>query len=122
MLSKAEIPETPFEIAVMVRLDDESGAAGLVFHSDGADRQLRYRILEGLGDVLMLRGQYEPALHAFREAKALTADDSSARRAQIEGRLGELAFKRGDMRAARESIDAFNKMGANRSTISAATE
>ncbi len=74
--------------------------------SDGADQQVRYRILEGLGDVLMLRGQYEPALHAFQEAKALTVDDSSARRAQIEGRLGELAFKRGDMRAARESIEA----------------
>jgi two-component system sensor kinase len=73
---------------------------------DGADRQVRYRILEGLGDVLMLRGQYEPALHAFQEAKSLTADGTSARRAQIEGRLGELAFKRGDMRAARDSIEA----------------
>ncbi len=31
-------PETPFEVAVSVRLDDEAGAAGLVFHSDGGDR------------------------------------------------------------------------------------
>jgi regulator of sirC expression with transglutaminase-like and TPR domain len=32
------LPPLPFEIAVTVRLDDESGAAGLVFHADGADR------------------------------------------------------------------------------------
>lgn len=35
LLSKTELPERPFEISVMVRLDDESGAAGLSFHSDG---------------------------------------------------------------------------------------
>lgn len=31
-------PELPFELAVTVKLDDEAGAAGLVFGSDGADR------------------------------------------------------------------------------------
>jgi regulator of sirC expression with transglutaminase-like and TPR domain len=31
-------PEPPFELTVQVRLNDESGAAGLVFHADGADR------------------------------------------------------------------------------------
>ncbi|MEM9367312.1 MAG: S1C family serine protease [Planctomycetota bacterium] len=38
LLSKAKVPEAPFEIAVRVRLDDESGAAGLVFHSDGDNK------------------------------------------------------------------------------------
>jgi hypothetical protein len=28
----------PFEVCVTVRLDDESGAAGLVFHADGSDK------------------------------------------------------------------------------------
>lgn len=37
-LSQEETPERPYEIAVSVRLDDESGAAGLVFASDGRDR------------------------------------------------------------------------------------
>lgn len=37
-LSKTALPERPFEMAVSVRLDDESGAAGLVFHSDGSNR------------------------------------------------------------------------------------
>jgi regulator of sirC expression with transglutaminase-like and TPR domain len=31
-------PRFPYELAVQVRLDDEGGAAGLVFHSDGGDR------------------------------------------------------------------------------------
>jgi S1-C subfamily serine protease/regulator of sirC expression with transglutaminase-like and TPR domain len=37
-LSRRPMPPLPFEIAVSVRLDDESGAAGLAFHSDGGDR------------------------------------------------------------------------------------
>ena len=31
-------PEIPFEVAVNVRLDDEAGAAGLVFHSDSGNK------------------------------------------------------------------------------------
>jgi regulator of sirC expression with transglutaminase-like and TPR domain len=37
-LSKQPVPGIPFEAAVTVRLDDESGAAGLVFHADGKDK------------------------------------------------------------------------------------
>ncbi|MDB6073421.1 MAG: htrA 1, partial [Verrucomicrobiaceae bacterium] len=37
-LSQGAEPSMPFEVAVSVKLDDESGAAGLVFCSDGADR------------------------------------------------------------------------------------
>jgi serine protease Do len=36
-LSRAEPPELPYEVAVSVKLDDEAGAAGLVFHADGKD-------------------------------------------------------------------------------------
>jgi S1-C subfamily serine protease/regulator of sirC expression with transglutaminase-like and TPR domain len=32
------VPKRPFEIAVTVRLDDEAGAAGLVFHADGENK------------------------------------------------------------------------------------
>jgi regulator of sirC expression with transglutaminase-like and TPR domain len=38
LLSKHEPPPVPFELAVSVKLDDESGAAGLIFHSDGGSR------------------------------------------------------------------------------------
>ena len=37
-LSQSPIPELPFELGVQVKLDDESGAAGLVFHADGSDK------------------------------------------------------------------------------------
>jgi regulator of sirC expression with transglutaminase-like and TPR domain len=32
------LPALPFEVAVTVKLDDEAGAAGLIFHADGGDR------------------------------------------------------------------------------------
>lgn len=38
LLSKAATPVVPYEMTVMVKLDDESGAAGLVFHSDGGHK------------------------------------------------------------------------------------
>lgn len=37
-LSQRSVPELPYECAVAVRLDDEAGAAGLVFHADGGDK------------------------------------------------------------------------------------
>lgn len=36
-LNQREVPAIPYEIAVTVKLDNESGAAGLVFSSDGGD-------------------------------------------------------------------------------------
>jgi serine protease Do len=37
-LSQRPVPELPYELTVAVRLDDEAGAAGLVFHADGSDK------------------------------------------------------------------------------------
>ena len=36
-LSSRKVPDLPYELAVEVRLDDEAGAAGLVFSSDGGE-------------------------------------------------------------------------------------
>ncbi|HEX4150388.1 MAG TPA: tetratricopeptide repeat protein, partial [Pirellulales bacterium] len=63
-----------------------------------AGAQTRYRILEGLGDVLMLRGCYDASASLFEEAAGLV--EGRFARAQIRGKLGELAFKRGDMETA----------------------
>ena len=63
-----------------------------------AAQKTRYQIAEGLGDVLMLRGQYAAAGELFQEA-ALLAEGALAQ-AQIRSKLGELAFKRGDMELA----------------------
>jgi serine protease Do len=38
LLSKGDEPQLPYEATVTVKLDDEAGAAGLVFHSDGGQR------------------------------------------------------------------------------------
>ncbi len=38
VLSKREIPEPPYEVAVTVRMDEPDGAAGLIFHADGGER------------------------------------------------------------------------------------
>lgn len=37
-LSSRDVPALPYEIGVLVKLEDERGAAGLVFHSDGGDK------------------------------------------------------------------------------------
>jgi two-component system sensor kinase len=60
-----------------------------------ADRATRYGISEGLGDVLMLRGRYEAAGQLFESGEGLA--EGKFARAQIQGKLGELALKRGDM-------------------------
>ena len=36
-LAKGALPSVPYEVGVQVKLDDESGAAGLVFEADGED-------------------------------------------------------------------------------------
>ncbi|HEY2146588.1 MAG TPA: response regulator [Pirellulales bacterium] len=70
---------------------------------DTADRSARYRIHEGLGDVLMLRGRYPEAAQLFQQAAALA--EGSYAEAQIKGKLGELAFKRGDMEEATQAFE-----------------
>src|SRR5207253_4013115 len=37
-LAQKAPPQVPFELAVTVKLDDESGAAGLVWHADGGNK------------------------------------------------------------------------------------
>jgi signal transduction histidine kinase/tetratricopeptide (TPR) repeat protein/ActR/RegA family two-component response regulator len=63
-----------------------------------AQRSSQYRIREGLGDVLMLCGRYQEAEEAFTAAAQLVEGDFA--KAQIQGKLGELDFKRGDMASA----------------------
>ena len=68
-LSKRSVPKAPFEICVTVKLDDESGAAGLVFHADGKDTHygfypsnggLRLRAFRGTGRRLLAHSQGGP--------------------------------------------------------------
>jgi len=61
---------------------------------------LQREIAEGLGDVEMLRGRYDDAARHFAAARDLCDTDLLA--AGIDGKLGELAFKRGDVKRASE--------------------
>lgn len=38
IVSQRKVPELPYEVAVTVKLNDEAGAAGLLFHADGGDK------------------------------------------------------------------------------------
>ncbi len=69
------------------------------------DAAARRRVAEGLGSVLMLQGHYAEAEQTLATAKREAAHAPPAVRARIEGKLGELAFKRGDMSAARTAIE-----------------
>ena len=52
-LSQQETPARPFDLSVLVRLDDESGAAGLVFGSDGHDQH--YGFYPSAGQLRLTR-------------------------------------------------------------------
>jgi signal transduction histidine kinase/serine/threonine protein kinase/tetratricopeptide (TPR) repeat protein len=62
--------------------------------ASGADPNVRFRIASGLGDVLMLRGRYDAAQQQFERAQSLAHDRLD--RSRLWGKLGELAFKRGN--------------------------
>lgn len=46
-ISQVEEPKVPFEVVVDVRLDDEAGAAGLIFCSDGSNRHYGFYPTDG---------------------------------------------------------------------------
>jgi signal transduction histidine kinase/CheY-like chemotaxis protein len=69
-----------------------------------AEAAMRYRVVRGLGEVLLLRGQYDAAGQMFEAAAALA--EGTFAQAQIRGKLGEVAFKRGDMELSIECFEA----------------
>ncbi|MCL4203704.1 MAG: AAA family ATPase [Pirellulaceae bacterium] len=75
--------------------------------SQGVDELTRFRIASGLGDVLMLRGHYDVAAQMFEAAKFIATEMAGGdmAKAAIEGKLGELAFKQGDMETAAACIE-----------------
>ncbi|HEV2070362.1 MAG TPA: PAS domain S-box protein, partial [Acidimicrobiales bacterium] len=68
------------------------------------DVDIRARVSEGLGDVLTLLGCYEEAMTVLEEARSLA--DTDVRRACIEGKLGDVAFKRGEPGLARGHLES----------------
>ncbi len=74
------------------------------------DRATRVVIAEGLGDVLDLKGAYDEAEEYLTTAERLVTD--RVHRAEVEGKLGALAFKRGDIPTARRHLEgAMARLG-----------
>jgi len=75
-----------------------------------ADLPTRLRIAEGLGDVLTLQGRYVEAEQQLSLARSLVQDRTHA--AELEGKLGDLAFKQGDIPTAKLHLEgAVAKLG-----------
>ena len=62
-LSKQEAPKPPYDVSVMVKLDDESGAAGLAFHSDGEEQH--YGFYPSAGKLRLTRFQ-GPSVYSWK--------------------------------------------------------
>jgi two-component system sensor kinase len=60
-------------------------------------------VAEALADVLLMRGSYDEAGARLSQARAL--GESAVEQAAIEGKIGELAFKRGDVRGACDALE-----------------
>jgi diguanylate cyclase (GGDEF)-like protein/PAS domain S-box-containing protein len=68
-----------------------------------SDRTLAAGIAEGLGDVLTLQGDYTEATTHLARALSFTTD--AVGRAVIDGKLGNIAFKKGDQARARQYLE-----------------
>ncbi len=70
---------------------------------EGDDIAHRVRIAEGLGDVLTLQGVYGEA--ELRLSRARTLVDDPVHAAALDGKLGDLAFKQGDIPTAKRHLE-----------------
>jgi signal transduction histidine kinase/CheY-like chemotaxis protein len=73
-----------------------------------ATDDVRFRIMEGLGDTLMLRGKYVEAEGLFDEALKLARDEFT--RAKVQVKQSSLYFKRGDMEQATIELETTLKL------------
>ncbi len=63
-------PESPFELSVQVKLNDEAGAAGLVFHSDGHDRHYGFYPSNGNLRLTCFQGPFVDSWQVIREVSS----------------------------------------------------
>ncbi|HEX5270614.1 MAG TPA: transglutaminase family protein, partial [Gemmataceae bacterium] len=69
-LWKAAPPKVPFEACVAVKLDDESGAAGLVFHADGKDNHYGFYPSNGALRFVRFEGPDVYSWHVLKELRS----------------------------------------------------
>ncbi|MDQ3504393.1 MAG: diguanylate cyclase, partial [Actinomycetota bacterium] len=71
--------------------------------AETSDLATRIQIAEGLGDSLTLLGTYDEAEKQLMTARELVEDVVAA--ASLDGKLGELAFKQGDVPTAKRHLE-----------------
>jgi PAS domain S-box-containing protein len=91
----------------------DSAATYFAMAADGveeSDLASRVLVAEGLGDVLMLQGVYSEAERQLATARTLTDDPLHA--ADLDTKLGALAFKQGDIPTAKQHLEgALARLG-----------
>ncbi|NOY00648.1 MAG: tetratricopeptide repeat protein [Verrucomicrobia bacterium] len=70
-LSELSVPKPPYDIAVKVKLDDESGAAGLAFASDGDE--VHYGFYPSNGQIRLTRFE-GPDIYSWKILKQVKTD------------------------------------------------
>jgi two-component system sensor kinase len=70
----------------------------------GGSDGVRFRVCQGLGDTLMIRGRYDDAGRLFDMAAGLASGEFA--KAELRSKLGELSFKRGAMADAARDFEA----------------
>ena len=68
-----------------------------------ASAAMRFRVAEGFGDVLAMRGKYDDAIRQLELAGSLARENVTA--ARIEGKLGATAFKQGKVGTAGDYLE-----------------
>ena len=86
-----DVSETHYRIAQRAATSAPAGGA------------LRYKIAEGLADVLTLRGEYAEAAELLEQMLTMTTD--AVARVTIDRKLGDLAFRSGDPTTAKMHLE-----------------
>ncbi len=69
-LSKLSVPHVPFEAAVTVHLDEEGGAAGLIFHADGKEKHYGFYPSGGALRFVRFEGPDVYSWHVLKELRS----------------------------------------------------
>ncbi|HET6963226.1 MAG TPA: BREX system ATP-binding domain-containing protein [Acidimicrobiales bacterium] len=89
---------------------EEAASYYLIARKGAVTEEDRFRIADGLGEVLSLAGDYGEAERYFTEAAGLASNQKDE--AAELGKLGEVSFRRGDQVAAGDRLEAaVRKLG-----------
>ncbi|HEY1171825.1 MAG TPA: transglutaminase family protein [Verrucomicrobiae bacterium] len=89
LLSKAAVPEEKFEVAVKVKMDDESGAAGLIFGGENENEHFGFYPSNGRLRLTRFNG---PSVYSWQVLRDLpsqyyVAGDWNELRVKVEGKV-----------------------------------